>query len=461
MSWLEASYQTIQNWSNEYLGSSSGPTPSGPDDYILKNDRIMGCPPRYLPSTDPGDRCYNNIMMERAPVVGIVPGVPKRNSISRLTNNEKANLRRIQQLANSGDDSEENARRVAALFSGNRNKSASSIPSAQYYKFDPAYGQYYKYVQTMLMALSAMIDQSNTSNSAIGNWFYRFSDDFDPGFGDRSLSFWVERQSSITDNATNEYGESQYAGLRNENVITKGAKELGFVTGINRDQDPDADVGGVLGSVSGAVKSAATGGKILFPLDWQNSTYNKDISLSFKFTSPYGDPGSIFEYVYKPFICLLALTLPRQSAESSYTSPFILRVDSPGWFNSDMCAVSSFTYKKGGSDDLWSVDNLPLSIEVTLGITDLMPTLMMANRHSAFLSNPSFHTFFMNMAGVRSTDPFARGEAVAKAWAAGAAQFVDPDSYIDWGKNLVKDQSYKVVSDNSTFLGGLTSALGL
>ncbi len=46
------------------------------------------------------------------------------------------------------------------------------------------------------------------------------------------------------------------------------------------------------------------------------------------------------------------------------------------WFTVDMGVVTSLSYKKGGSEDLFNKDGLPLELEVTLNCKDLYPTLM-------------------------------------------------------------------------------------
>lgn len=452
-------------------------SPSNKEDYLVQNNRILGAPPGFIASSDPGDRFYNHVLMRRAPVIGIVPGVPNSSTETTLTGEERETLREMADLAANGDE-EEASKKIAALVSTNPNKRGkSNLPALQFYEFKADYAQYYKYINLLLQVMSVAIERQSGSNTLRNRWFYRFSDEYDPGLGDRSMSFWVERSTSVTESSSNDYGESMLAQKSNENVVSQLAKELNFTTALSGQRNTES--GGIANSVGnvasyipfigGAAQAAfqsagtiASGARLNFPQVWQNSSYSKDINLNFKFTSPYGDPGSIFEYVYKPFVCLLAFSLPRMtSSPMGYASPFIIRIDSPGWFNVDMGAVTSFSFKKGGSDDLWSIDTLPLSIEVNMSVTDLLPALAMTRKVSRITSNPALHTFLLNIAGIRTSDPFESGEALAKIWAAGKSQYIDPDSYFDAGKNIVNDAVFNKAGEWGMQIGGIKSIFGL
>ena len=89
--------------------------------------------------------------------------------------------------------------------------------------------------------------------------------------------------------------------------------------------------------------SVTNGMKVMYPNLWQNSNYSKNLNFNFNFVSPYGDPLSIFQYVYVPFFSLLAFALPRQAAQNGYVSPFFVRADIPGLFTSDLALISDVT----------------------------------------------------------------------------------------------------------------------
>lgn len=142
------------------------------------------------------------------------------------------------------------------------------------------------------------------------------------------------------------------------------------------------------------------GMKVTYPELWSDSSYSKNINLNFSFISPYGDPLSIFKYVYVPFCALLCFGLPRQAASNGYVSPFFVRVDIPGMLTSDLAVISDITWTKGGSNNLWTKDGLPRAIDCTVTISDLYPYLAMTKRMSFLSANPSYTVMLDNMAGM-------------------------------------------------------------
>lgn len=145
---------------------------------------------------------------------------------------------------------------------------------------------------------------------------------------------------------------------------------------------------------------ASNGMRVVYPELWSDSTYTKSINLNFSFISPYGDPLSVFRYVYVPFCALLCLGLPRQASANGYISPFFVRADIPGMFTTDLSFITDITWTKGGSNNLWTKDGLPRAIDVTISLADLYPYLAMTKRFSFLSANPSYTVFLDNMAGM-------------------------------------------------------------
>jgi hypothetical protein len=399
----------------------------------LSNNMAMGMPPGFLPSTDPGDRYYNGLLTARAPVLSLIPGVPKIKQRRLYFGTEKGELRRIAALANRADSDEEATRSLVTILSTPRGKSSKPPPSLLMYSFKRDFSQYYRYCNLMMGAVSAMMDRPGGANRLKDRYRFRFFDNFDGGGIDQSIGFWIEKASSVSESASNTYqgGDPMEAYRQKTGQMVKGAQ---YMLGM-QNTDPDARVSTV-SSILNPTKNIAgkmTGlaGKTMIFQTWENSGYSKDISVAFKFIAPYGDPGSIFEFVYKPFIALLALTLPRQSTGDTYTSPFLLRADCPGWFTCDMGAITSLSYKKGGSEDMWSIDGLPMVIECNITITDMYPVMMQTRNSSLLGSNPALHGFLMNMSGVRVSDPMEVSLAKSRLALASKVQFLDYRTYLD------------------------------
>ena len=156
--------------------------------------------------------------------------------------------------------------------------------------------------------------------------------------------------------------------------------------------------------------------KVQYPKLWNDSGYSKNLNFNFNFVSPYGDPLSIFQYVYVPFFALLAYALPRQAADNGYVSPFFVRADIPGQFTSDLALISDLTWIKGGDGNLWTKDKLPRSISGSFTVTDLYPYLAMVKRVSFLSANPSYTVFLDNMAGLRALYNSGKTEPLAQYW---------------------------------------------
>lgn len=155
------------------------------------------------------------------------------------------------------------------------------------------------------------------------------------------------------------------------------------------------DLGAVIQSFA-----TSNGMMVKYPELWSDSSYSKSINFNFTFTSPYGDPLSIFKYVYVPFFALMTFAMPRQAAENGLVSPFLVRCDVPGLLSSDLALISSFTWVRGGGNSLWTKDGLPRSIDVTLTVQDLYPYLAMSKRISFLSANPSYAVFLDTMSGM-------------------------------------------------------------
>jgi len=106
--------------------------------------------------------------------------------------------------------------------------------------------------------------------------------------------------------------------------------------------------------------------------------------------------------------------------------------------------VQSLTFKKGGDEDLWSLDGLPLEMTVNLSVKDLYPTLMMSRSFSMMATNIGLMGFLDNMAGLSVTDWKFKGNILAALaqrlnYVAGIKQNVKNRS-VQWLQDI-KDRS--------------------
>lgn len=67
------------------------------------------------------------------------------------------------------------------------------------------------------------------------------------------------------------------------------------------------------------------------------------------------------------------------------------------------------SWKRGGSEGLYTKDGLPLEMEVSITVQDLYPVLAMTHNYSALRYNSGLNFFLENMAGM-SVDRFTPGK---------------------------------------------------
>jgi len=237
-------------------------------------------------------------------------------------------------------------------------------------------------------------------------------------------------------------------GNRNASVAT--GEILASTMYVQEGEDPMSKIfkttkGGAM------LLQAQNGWNMLMPDVWSDSAYTKQMVLNFKFFSPYGDRQSIFRHVYVPFLTLLTLALPRQTAGAvGYTHPYLLQVDSPGYFNIEMGYVSNLTFKRGGSEKLFTAEGYPRIIEVSLTLKDLYPVLMAGKTYAANNVNPGMLNFMYSLTGISIFNSEERQEALANIRAIGFQESLDPERRID---NIFNDYWNQFTKDWRTGLG--------
>lgn len=382
-------------------------------DSPIQNYKIMGLPLHYTSLTDPTGRVFANTILADIPVVTILPGRPQfldvKTDADFVEEDSLVKLMAKQKGVIDGDEK-------SIIKYLKKNQKADT--DMRYYGFRNDYSEYFKYVQLMLSTVRVKMGLPG---------IYNFGKSFQAKFGDAGLAYFFDRSSSISEGATNDFSQSKLQGLSKSASGIR--RELDFILGTGKasmtdlenmedkgnaqitKQLDDAKSGEFAASLMDAnrgginkLTTVLNGSQLLFPEIWQDSTFSRNYTLNFKLYSPYGDPLSIFENIYVPFISMLALTLPKQDTLVGYYSPFVVRVDSPGYFTCDLGVITNMTFKKGGSDDLWSKDGLPLAMDVTLTIKDLYPTLMMSKSYSVMGTNIGLSGFLDNLAGVHVTD---------------------------------------------------------
>ena len=355
-----------------------------------KGIKVLGLPLYFNPIADPFNRIYEKTFESDLPLVFLTPGVPKIN-------------KRLSTFSTNGT-----AMEVSSILGGLINpesfgiRRVSSFADTRFINFKQDYASYYEYVQTMLTYLYTMLGFKG---------FFKFEDYYKTMESKQGLCFFADKSTSISESANNSYGETSIA--QNANNLASQNREYRQYLGMQDGTFIDGIISGIAGLVSdmvanipivgkvlGAYSMALNGSQLFYPNIWQDSQYSRNFTVSFKFYSPYGDPESIFRYVYVPFISLLALALPLQDGVYGYKQPFLVRLSSPGWFQCECGAITSIDFKMGGDESLWTSGNLPNEIEVSISIQDLYPVMMATQKTNFMKYNIGLSSFLECMSGI-------------------------------------------------------------
>lgn len=422
------------------------PLDSGDNSSNLYGTMMLGCPPTFNSYADPLNRAMLNSFIKDSKFLSLTPGLPKYNG-SRYNHAKASNA--INQTTTTNE--------MLDYLIQNGVNSSNLSKDKRYYVFNPAYGKFYSYLETMLNTIWIKLGLGTEDNNTF-NLFTFFNslelkDNADPKSQYQSaIGFFVNPVGTITENINNERSStgSSLGQAANDNAdvyqrlsyitgmgtgshaqqvaftANKGIAVFGnlknYISGLVSNtvsgwQSGNGTITRILGAAMGVTQdyfrysteddqgailqayTAVNGMKVMYPELWRDSSYSKSMNFDFNFTSPYGDPLSIFKYVFVPFCTLLCFTLPRQADDNGYVSPFFLRADLPGYFSCDLGMVSSFSFVRGGAQGLFTKDGLPRSISGSFTIDDLFPYLAMTRRISFLSANPSYTSFLDSMIG--------------------------------------------------------------
>jgi len=380
--------------------------------------QVMGIPYRMNALADPSDRMYSETFLSDICTVSFYPGKPKY----RKTDPEIVSKAESFFESDSGDGEQSFLEGVGEAILGSTDNLGDN-KDYRYYHFEEDYNNYLTYLNLML----------NVTASTMGIGAGDFASYFG-GIGgmNHGIAYYAGTQANISESFSNSFGDSQIANV--SKTMSDAAKEMQFLFGANSMKETGAGklssgltdtvngiiqtlggstVDNVSGELNNGVQSALSGMNMAYPQIWKDSSFSRSYSMTFEFYSPYGNPDSIFGNVYVPFLSLLALAAPRQFQTSSYGSPFLCRVDCPGFFTSDLAVITSIDWKKGGQDNLWSKDGLPLAMTVSVSVADLFPIMFASKDYQQLAHNTGLHGFLNNMAGfnISAFKPFTELKA--------------------------------------------------
>ena len=416
---------------------------------IDPNTRAIGQPHQFLASTD-----YRNIdtidmgrkflesVFAEAPIVTMIPGKP--NYLPDSTKEQKKLLTSF--FDGKGKDSNSNEA-LAQILTGS--------DDCRYFGFTSDYSEYIRYVNLLCrvsaiymgigekLAPSALSTKYKHYNWA--NYKYRDADrrknreqegtfvmklwdaakhavnDFasevtTPDY----VNFYVDSNISFNESSDNSTSQSMLESQLT-NTLEGLSKELSFFlnaggAGIADDlknsmasaigsigNSSIASSGGIIDRIIGTSTNIIQGSNMVFPELWADSDYGKSYNISMTLQSPYGNKEAIYNNIIVPMMHVLALALPRQTSANSFTSPFLIKAFSPGWFVCDMGIITGLSIEKSE----WTVDGLPSEIKISFTLKDLYSQLMVtkSNKPGDFFNNQSLMDFLAVTAGLNILEP--------------------------------------------------------
>lgn len=401
-------------------------------------DGIFGLPYQFLPNTDPrliqtgSTDCilgyeYADRIVSRIPLLMISPGKPK--FLASYSNRDKENI----------------VEKIIGIGKGIFDKDSASVgmdeltsKGGRYYAFEYDRIRYYNFVNPMCRIAARYL---NIHEYSLGG--YKLDqirwDDFTKSrvrsigdFGDyTAIPFYLDSDTSITENFSNSTSQSMLASTVNS--MSDMGRELNFLLGYTTtatglDNVTEADMEGNIQNINDAVKNllgsgnffqklgshlvtVASGGKLIFPEIWADSSFSRSYTCKMKFISPDPSPLSVYLNVLVPLFHLLALVAP-QSVDSNpngYTNPFIIRAMYKGFFNVDMGIITNMSVTKG-AECQWTKEGIPTSIEVTIDIKDLYQAMSITSTSPGKLSydtmnNTALMDYIANCCGINIYKP--------------------------------------------------------
>lgn len=403
-----------------------------PHQFLSITDPRINIDDDYIPGSDDDfGRVYSEKIIKQIPLLLMTPGDPTFMA-GFNTDQKNAILGKL----------------IGVINSDQFNSIFTDDKSGKYYSLKYNYTEYFHYVNAMLRSAAYFLEiQDETiDGKKLGtmNWLYqsstlgqksiyshgKLSNFLGPYAG--CIAFYADAGTTVDESFGNATTESQLAsGL---NSLSEQAREMNFIVGsggaalgYNLDAYLGSDAvsgkvstltdtvddilgskGNVLSNILGKATTLLSGGRLVFPEIWSDSTFSRSYSCSMKLVSPSGDKLSVFLNILVPIYHLLGFTLPRATDVSqTYYTPFLVRAYYKGLFNVDMGIISGLSITKGDEGE-WTTDGIPTVANVNFEIKDLYDALYMSKQtdeeDTGIMSNIQELDYIANSCGININD---------------------------------------------------------
>lgn len=312
---------------------------------------------------------------------------------------------------------------------------SSITDKSRYYGFKYAYDEFYKYLNQMCRAgavylgiQDVKVNIGGNKNKALKNvdWSKTISNNFASYSSSKeSIAFYVDGVNQISDSFSNSSMESQL--VSKVNSFSDVGKEIAFLLGsqagvkydlMNNELLEEAKQGiedlsdkylkgnQLFKNLADEFTTVVSGGKLVFPELWEDSSFNRSFDINIKLRSPDADLISWYLNIYVPMCFLICLVAPQQKNKFGYFTPFLVRASYKGLFNVDMGLVTELSFGKG-QEGFWTIDGLPTVVDVSMTIKDLYQSVLSITEGNDnwFMNNTVLMDYISNLCGVNINKP--------------------------------------------------------
>lgn len=204
-----------------------------------------------------------------------------------------------------------------------------------------------------------------------------------------------------TDSFTNEYGENFLQKFTD--VASEGAQSLTQIAGGRDLTSAASNVMSALGggklldlasgplakakeamgetgrSIFSMINKAMAGQRIDFPMVWKTSGYQPSYTMTVRLYNP--DPGSratTKKYIIGPIAAIMLLGIPISEEGTSYSWPYIHKIESAGIYSLEPAFISNITIIKGGDQQQIGWNQQLAIVDVRLDFGSLYSSMMAA-----------------------------------------------------------------------------------
>ena len=391
--------------------------------YFIKDVRgIHGMPYQFMESVDARagseykfGRKYTEKIIARLPLLLLTPGKPR--FMKEFTDSSKQNI--ITYAASKGIDNT-----MGSLLNDDE--------QGKLYSFETCYKDYYSFVNPMCQRMSRYLGihekKIDANSKAFGS--YEWENYTNSAFRNfisskENIAFYIDSDTQISETFSNSTGESMLTQGFADN-ISNMAREIQFLMGAGagiefdslsedstlQDFNDWADKFSsflpkrLVSNLKQGFKSVVSGGKMIFPEIWNDSSFSRSYRISIKLRTPDADVLSWYLNIGVPMLHLIALVAPHQLGANGFQSPFLVRGWYKGFFNCDMGIITDMDISKGDKGK-WTLDGLPTEVDISFTIKDLYQILTITSdeKISDLLANTALLDYIANMCGINVSKP--------------------------------------------------------